>query len=61
MYALITLKFKKYLNKSNQEKVYRNLGASNSVVSGQIWLKFELIQALMHTCSYYHKILNRLD
>ena len=54
-----SLKFKKYLINSNKEKVettiFKTHKGSILVVSGQIWLKLELIQALMHVPIKYHK------
>ena len=59
MYCLITCKFKKYQINSKQEngknQFIRHSRAAYSVVSVQIWPKFNLIQALMHvliTCKY---------
>ena len=59
MYVLFTYKFQQDLINSNWEKVvtyiFRHSRAANSVVSGVILLKFELIQAFMYvlvTCKY---------
>ena len=52
MLCMSSLKFKKYLIKSNEEKVettiFQTCKGSILVVSGQILLKLELIKALMH-------------
>ena len=55
MNVLIACKFKKYLLNINrktvtkkQQQFFRHSRAANSVVGGQIKLKFELISALMH-------------
>ena len=56
-----SLKFKKYRINSNEEKMettlFQTRKGSILVVNGQIWLKLELIQALMHApiTSKYHK------
>ena len=54
-----SLKFKKYLINSNEEKVettiFQTRKGSILVVSGKIWLKLELIKAFMHVliaCKY---------
>ena len=60
MYALITCKYEKDPIKNSRENVmtvfpiislwefFPTLKAANSVVVGQIWLKFQLIQDIMH-------------
>ena len=56
-----SMKFKKYLINSNEEKVettiFQKGKGSILVVRGQIWLKSKLIQALMHVpiTGKYHK------
>ena len=68
MYVLITCKYEKDPIKNSLENVmtsffhYKYMGiffrrsrAANSVVGGQIWPKFELIQDIMHvliTCKF---------
>ena len=68
MYVLITCKYEKDPIKNNRENVmtsffplylygnfFRRSRAANSVVGGPIWLKFELIQDIMHvliTCKF---------
>ena len=52
MLCMSSFKFKKYLINSNEEKVettiFQTRKGSMLVVSDQIWLKLELIQALLH-------------
>ena len=51
MHILKTCKSKKVWINSNQEKVNTSIFhtlKSSSVEGGRIWLKFKLIQALMH-------------
>ena len=59
MHVIITCKYEKDRMKNSGEKVatsiFRPSRAGNSVVLGQIWPNFELIQALMYvivTCEY---------
>ena len=68
MYVLITCKYEKDPIKNSRENVmtsffplkvygnfFRRSRAANSVVGGQIWPKFELIQDIMHvliTCKF---------
>ena len=68
MYVLITCKYEKDPIKNSRENVmtsffplqvygifFRRSRAANSVVGGQIWPNFELMQALMYvivTCKY---------
>ena len=68
MYVLITCKYEKDPIKNSRENVmtsffplqvygnfFRCSRAANSVVGGPIWLKFELIQDIMHvliTCKF---------
>ena len=68
MYVLITCKYEKDPIKNSRENVmtsffpllvygnfFRRSRAANSVVSSLIWLKFELIQDIMHdliTCKF---------
>ena len=68
MYVLITCKYEKDPNKNSLENVmtsffplqvygniFRRSRAANSVVSGPIWLHFELIEDIMHvliTCKF---------
>ena len=68
MYVLITCKYEKDPIKNSWENVmtsffplwvygnfFRRSRAANSVVGGQIWLKFELIRDIMHvliTCKF---------
>ena len=59
MYAIITCKYEKDLNKNNREKVatpFFKLSLSVAMeTSGRIWPNFEVIQAFMHVliaCKY---------
>ena len=68
MYVLITCKYEKDPIKNSRENVmtsflplyvygnfFRRSRAANSLVGGQIWPKFELIQDIMHvliTCKF---------
>ena len=77
MYVLITCKYEKDPIKNSRENVmtlffplqvygnfFRRSRAANSVVSGQIWPKFELIQDIMHvliTSKFEKDRINFLD